>query len=322
MIPQKINCIYCKSNDIIKKGKLYNKKITKQIYFCKNCNKKFTLSKLKHKIYSPKIILQAISYYNLSNTLGQTSKLINKQFKIKVSKSTINNWLKEFSGIYTYHKIKDKIAKSSELIKEKLFKHRGLTYNYKYHKGKLNLFYSNKNLVNYLKNLENNFPHKFFEEDQRCSELKLFNNSNFKIKNKYNYACKLAGLSLKAVNTSEERHRVIENFMLINDSATIAIEVPVWFWERRVENGIGICGHIDILQSRGNKIYILDYKPDAAKENLQKVSSQLYLYALALSFRSKIPLKGFRCAWFDDKNYFEFNPTEIRSNRLCPKTHS
>ena len=36
---------------------------------------------------------------------------------------------------------------------------------------------------------------------------------------------------------------------------------------------IGVSGHIDILQIRQGRIYILDFKPNAAQENEQKVVS-------------------------------------------------
>ncbi|HMA83261.1 MAG TPA: hypothetical protein VKP59_03435, partial [Candidatus Thermoplasmatota archaeon] len=45
---------------------------------------------------------------------------------------------------------------------------------------------------------------------------------------------------------------------------TVAVEVPVWYWEKRV--GDGVTGHIDLLQIRNDMVYILDYKPKAAKE--------------------------------------------------------
>ena len=56
---------------------------------------------------------------------------------------------------------------------------------------------------------------------------------------------------------------------------------------------------------------MMDFKPNASKENEQKVASQIYLYASGLSFRSSIPLKEFRCAWFDDSVYYEFNPRGV-----------
>jgi hypothetical protein len=50
-------------------------------------------------------------------------------------------------------------------------------------------------------------------------------------------------------------------------------------------------------------IHILDYKPEARK--IQPIS-QLTLYALALASHTKLPLKLFKCAWFDNQDYFEF----------------
>jgi len=35
---------------------------------------------------------------------------------------------------------------------------------------------------------------------------------------------------------------------------------------------------------------------------------QLTIYALALARRIGLPLKLFKCAWFDEKDYFEFYP--------------
>jgi len=73
--------------------------------------------------------------------------------------------------------------------------------------------------------------------------------------------------------------------MLINDSTTIACEVPVWFWEKNLN--AGIFGHIDVLQVRFGLIYVMDYKPGAIHENVQKVASQLLFYSSGLSFRTK-----------------------------------
>ena len=73
-----------------------------------------------------------------------------------------------------------------------------------------------------------------------------------------------------------------------------------------------ITGHIDIFQVRNGVIYILDYKPQAKKE---KPIEQLTLYALALSRLSGLRLYHFKCAWFDDKNYYEFYPLPVVHKR-------
>jgi len=41
--------------------------------------------------------------------------------------------------------------------------------------------------------------------------------------------------------------------------------VPVWYWDK--DKNIGVCGHIDILQVKYGKAWILDYKPNAEQEN-------------------------------------------------------
>ncbi len=69
-----------------------------------------------------------------------------------------------------------------------------------------------------------------------------------------------------------------------------------------------ITGHIDFLQIRNGSVHILDYKGCAAKE---RPIEQLTLYALALSRLTGLRLFYFKCAWFDEKDYFEFFPLHV-----------
>ena len=59
---------------------------------------------------------------------------------------------------------------------------------------------------------------------------------------------------------------------------------------------------------RGN-IYVLDYKPEAEKE--KKAPAQLLQYVRGLLFRTGLPMDYFRCAWFDGKYYYEFDPNKL-----------
>ena len=117
-----------------------------------------------------------------------------------------------------------------------------------------------------------------FEGGERCSQIKL--DVTVKKSKGRNQACRLAGLALQAVddNRNRKRHEVVEEFMLINDTATVACEIPIWMWEKKLD--VGVSGHIDLLQIRRGRIYILDFKPKAARENEQKVASQLYFMLL------------------------------------------
>jgi len=309
-----MKCPHCRSSNIIRKGQRKTKLDLRQLYFCKNCRKGFIENQLLYKTYSPKIIITALSYYNFGYTLEEAAKLTNKKFKVKISKSSVSQWLKEFKQICTYHKIRERARKKygKEILFSKTFRHNGLAYNFKYHQPKLealcqiNCFHS---LIKYIKNFKNGCPEFFNGIENRCSRTKI--NVKFEKESHFNNACRLADLALKSCQKNSERHSIIETFMLVNDSSTIACEIPVWFWGKNLD--VGIAGHIDLLQIRSGKIYILDFKPKDTKEGEQKIASQLFLYALGLSFRTAIPLKNFVCAWFNEEIYHEFNPVEVKT---------
>jgi len=90
--------------------------------------------------------------------------------------------------------------------------------------------------------------------------------------------------------------------MLINDTATIATEIPIYIKEQN------LTGHIDILQIRFHKIYILDYKPEPF--NKEQAITQLILYRKALSNITKIPEYRFRLAFFNHKAYYKCRPQD------------
>jgi len=68
-------------------------------------------------------------------------------------------------------------------------------------------------------------------------------------------------------------------------------------------------GHIDFIQAFSDRIIILDYKPAASKE--KHVAIQLFVYAIALSTRTRIHLQHIDCAWFDDKDYYRFSALKL-----------
>ncbi|PIZ57486.1 hypothetical protein COY23_01320, partial [bacterium (Candidatus Torokbacteria) CG_4_10_14_0_2_um_filter_35_8] len=249
-----IKCLNCGSSDIIKKGKRKTKFGFRQFYYCKNCKKGFIDSKLLHKTYGPKVIVSAVSYYNLGNTLERSAKLTNRRFKVKISKSSVSQWLKEFRDICTYYKARPRVLKNygKEILVSKTFKHNDLAYNFKYHKPKLEILCSDNgllSLIKYIKDFKRGCPEFFDDIENRCSQTKI--EVSTKKESRYNNACRLADLALKSCRSNSERHTAVENFMLINDSATIACEVPVWLWEKNLD--MGISGHIDVLQVRSNK---------------------------------------------------------------------
>ena len=321
---EKMICLGCGSGNVVKKGKRKSKYEAVQKYFCNDCSRFFTFKKLEKKVYPAKVIMQAIGYYNLGNSLDESSKLIYKKLKIKISPRVISNWLQEFRGICSYYRIRDRaisLFKPSEVVFKKIFRHLQV-YKYRYHKAKIEFFANEyfSMLKNYLFSISKNCPHDLFiNKSTRGSGIKLdIDFSKVKVFRKENYACKLASLALEAASKNTERHEKLQEFMLCNDSCTVACEVPIYVYPNEIDSSIfnfidlknknAITGHIDFVQLKFGSVYVLDYKPDASKVN---AISQLFVYALALSLRTGIWLRNFRCAWFDQDFYYEFAPSDI-----------
>jgi len=354
-----ITCPNCSSKNIKKAGIKKKQLQNLQKYQCRNCKKTFTLQQIKNKTYQISTILSAISYYNLGRTQSEIIKIISKKYKLKPSQKTISNWLNEYKQLTTFSKLRKKAIKlfsPEEIIEKHEFLHNNLPYTFKYHKAKLELLFKDKlynnefinsskfyePIKNYLEKIPTKeFPHHIFKEKQSCPNAAIakINNKNnnqkpeqrasqlkfptLKIKklSKNNLANKLAYLALNLAKSNKDRHNAVQNFMLINDSTTIAAEVPVYLTHDDITYFISrkftlplenqptpITGHIDILQIRNGLIHILDYKPDA---ETQSPVEQLTIYALALASRTKLDLQSFKCAWFDENNYYEFFPLHV-----------
>jgi len=205
------------------------------------------------------------------------------------------------------------------LIKHVLFDH-GWWYNYCIHENKSSALLNNrKTLKDFLYSLFEECPHEYFLSGLRCSKLKIpvrcdiESVSNHEISLLSRYALEI---NSKAYKSS---HLKVQMFLLEHDKKTVAIEVPVWllpeelhkFGDYFKSNG-PLTGHIDILRIEDEKIWVWDYKPNAAAERY--AATQTYFYALMLSARTGIPLEKFRCGWFDSHSAFVFKPPEFRKD--------
>ncbi len=205
-----------------------------------------------------------------------------------------------------------------------------------------------RRLKEYLDAVSSETPHQYFQDGERMSEIRSkFDTADMIVKSKTNYANRLAAFVLQAVADNKARHEAVQRFFLANDSVSVATEVPVYIRREDVEYMQNVLkfkisersaaeidgdktspygtitlrgskktiplprlltGHIDIVQIRNGQVHILDYKPNAAKE---KPIEQLTWYALAMSRLTGLRLFEFKCAWFDEKDYFEFYPLHV-----------
>src|SRR5207249_11636903 len=132
-------------------------------------------------------------------------------------------------------------------------------------------------LKNYLTSIETHFPHHFFQEAEHRSS-KFPAELRPPIQRKENYATRLAALALPTAPNNKKRHETLQRFMLVNDSVTVAVEIPVFLTNQDIEyyrqHGFDldfesdiITGHLDFLQIRNGHIHILDYKRKHGKKS-------------------------------------------------------
>lgn len=302
----------------IKSGSRITKRGRIPRLYCQPCGRSFSASPVPRKHYSAPTVLEAVTAYNFGRTLQETQRHLARRLRATVPTSTIHSWLGHFASICTFSRFRKRYAFSEEeTILTRTFSHKQ-EYRFKFHRLKTNILCKRQfqQIRRYLWHIAENCPNQLFQDSSaRCSDGNL-PDLDLRLARKDTNAVPLAQLGLVLAKNRRARHEAIQRFMLANDSATIAVEVPVYLFpfeapDLRLTDVL--TGHIDVLQIRSDRIWILDYKPDARRETRAKY--QLYLYARALSIRSKIPLSRFGLAYFDDRDYFEvtMSPDHARS---------
>jgi len=296
-------CRHCGSDNIVRKGARKLLCSTNQRYLCTNCGKQFSFREGRHDAV---LMLDAVRCYNAGKTLAQVVKDIRKERKLSVTPMTISRWVRRFDAGFL--RIRTALLKRcrSNLITSKQFVHSGLIYQFSVHNGKLDALCAYPELSGYLAGLDNRID-RYFSAGKRCSQLNTV--KKIEVREKRDGLCKAVGHVLPACSELKERHSALQSYLLHNDDVTIATEVPVYLWDKQLG---AISGHIDILQIRDGKVMIVDYKPGAAFLPKEKVVSQLFWYARALSFRAKIDLRNMSCLYFDEQVCFEFEPAKVK----------
>jgi len=305
-------CPNCKSEDIIKRGIRKNKKTEVQIYFCRSCNKKFTKRNNLNKTYTMREIINSLTYYNMGYTFDEINK------KIKIPRVTVFNWVKEYESLFDLrfnHKEIKIFSEKKEPITSFRYQHSQLfefqVHNFKNEKVVYPVY---PELYKYLDNLSKEIlcNNIYKSSTARASQCKLNIMDKIPIRQiSGNNTTKFSKLLPDICYNNKDRHNKLEKLLLYNDNSTIAVEVPVYLnlinypieWVRKItsENDY-IAGHIDFIQVRNNNVYILDYKPNADKEN---PLGQLFIYACALSKITGINFFHIILGWFDENNYYE-----------------
>jgi hypothetical protein len=329
-------CPYCGDLGIIKKGIRKNKYGAVQLFYCRRCEKKFSPLVTKGKSFPLKIIIAAINEYHRFRPLEAAAEIVSKRYGIPVSRQNVKNWLRDFREYLPITRLYSAIATEYPPRRVTL-EHRllhGQVYEFKYHRAKAELIVRDsaehdayRPLLEFFESIPRTTPDELFRDQRsRASTQKhkyRFPIDGVHIEPKDNAAKKIAAFVLQSVATNKLRHEALQEFMLLNDSVTVAVEVPIvltaddvaYFREAlgfeipfTLERGAAITGHIDFVQVRNGMIHILDYKPGAKTD---KPIEQLTIYALALSRLTGLRLFHFKCAWFDGEHFYEFYPLHV-----------
>jgi hypothetical protein len=349
-------CPYCSCHVLTRRGTRKKKLEIVQLWRCASCKRVFTPgpAALRNRTYPLRMILSALTDYDIGYTLEQTAARLNKKTKRTVSPSTIAAWLEEYKQHCTYRRLRAKGRTrfpATQTIRSIKLYHRQV-YAYAYHRPKLDFLRAGMlddkragsagstarfaPVGDFLEAIPTVCSHDLFTRDEdpkaRASQAHppFADVAHAIVNRKENAATETAALIIPAVGNNKLRHETLQRFMLANDSVTLAVEIPIWLTENDIDAierqyaielaprtgaGRAITGHLDFLQVRNGAVHILDYKPDA---QTNKPIAQLTIYALALSRLTGIKLFDIKCAWFNEHEYCEFFPRALlsRSNEL------
>ncbi len=275
-----------------------------QVYQCSECLHRFTAGDAgKNKTYPLNAILETVSTFNRGHSVSETQALIRRRLHIHIPERTISSWIAEHRKLATYARLRPDAKKTfapNQIVRSYTLEHRQV-YHFQVHQAKLDMLtraastniHGLENLEIYFDTVGPTYPHHLFTSTVERSS-KFSADFRPRITRKENHATQLAALALPTSPNNKKRHETLQRFMLINDSVTVAVEVPVYLMREDVSyyrsRGFNlnveaevITGHIDFLQVRNGYVHILDYKPEARKEKHAHV--RLTIYALALARR-------------------------------------
>lgn len=134
-------CPHCGSHNVRRRGTRKKKLEIVQLWRCASCKRVFTPgpAALHNKTYPLRMILSALTDYNLGYSLAETAARLKKKTNRTVSPSTITNWLHEYRKHCSYVRLRaaGRVRfRPEETIRSIKLYHRQI-YAFAYHRPKL-----------------------------------------------------------------------------------------------------------------------------------------------------------------------------------------
>jgi len=171
------------------------------------------------------VILEAVSTYNLGNSVSVTQAAIRKRLHVDIPEGTIRSWVRAHKPLTAYARLRaigSKLFKPDAMIRTFLLRHKQV-YRFQLHKSKVELLLQNErhrhlaSAKDYLEQIGEHFPHAMFQTTEHRSS-KFPTTLAIPITRKENYATRLATLVLPSASANKKRHETLQRFMLVNDS--------------------------------------------------------------------------------------------------------
>ena len=343
------SCPHCGSRSVRRRGMRKKKLEIVQLWRCSSCKRTFTPgpAALRNKTYPLRMILTALTDYNLGYTHEETAARLKKKTNRSVSPSTITTWLETYKHHCSYRRLRAQgraLFPANQTIHTIKLYHRQI-YGFAFHRPKLEFVRAGilddkrasdpensttrfAPLADFLQNIPAKCPHGLFtradDPTSRASQAHpaFADVSRIIVNRKENAATDAAALIIPAVGNNKLRHETLQHFMLANDSVTIAVEIPIWLTEidiAALERQHGI----ELVPRTGNQPRVITGHIDFLQirngavhildykpdAHTNKPIAQLTIYALALTrLVPGLKLFDIKCAWFNEHEYCEFFP--------------
>ena len=176
-------CPYCGSRVITRKGVRKKKLEIVQLWRCGSCKRLFTPgpAALRNKTYPIRLVLQALTLYNLGYTLGETAKRLKSKAGRAVSPTTIATWIGAHKEQTTFRRLRAEaktIYPPAQTIRSIKLYHRQV-YAFAYHRSKLTLLRRNPQhqrfeaLASFLENFPSSLPARALPPRRRSEGPRL-----------------------------------------------------------------------------------------------------------------------------------------------------
>ena len=134
-------CPHCGSRNLTRRGTRKKKLEIVQLWRCASCKRVFTPgpAALRNKTYPLRMILSALTDYDLGYTLEETAARLKKKTNRSVSPSTITTWLDEYKQHCSYRRLRAEGLRrfpANQTIRSIKLYHRQI-YGYAFHRPKL-----------------------------------------------------------------------------------------------------------------------------------------------------------------------------------------